>query len=90
MNFCFSVSTGQVRCTGGVWPIGSYPGPTHPQHLRRTGHSTSGSQAGPGHGGERVQHQPLSRTKFAQRRLSGHHGVSQLDQGRRYLRGRLW
>lgn len=86
---CCSVSTGQIRGAGSIRSVGSHPGPTHSQHLRRTGHSTSGSQAGPGHRGERVQHQPLSRTKFAQRRLSGHHGVSQLDQGRHYLRGRL-
>lgn len=90
MDVDCSVSTGQIRRAGGIRAIGSHSGATHPQHLRRTGYSTFGSQAGPGHRGERVQHQSLSRTKFAQRRLSGYHGVSQLDQGRHYLRGRLW
>lgn len=90
MDVDCSVSTGQIWRAGGIWTIGSHSGPTHSQHLRRIGYSTFGSQAGPGHGGERVQYQPLSRTKFAQRRLSGYHGVSQLDQGRHYLRRRLW
>lgn len=81
--------SGQARRSGSVRAFGPDTRSAYTQHLRRTRHSASRSQAGPGRGSERVQYQFTSRTNFAQRRLSRRYGISQLDQGGNHLRGGL-
>lgn len=81
--------SGQARRSGSVWAFGPDTRSAYTQHLRRTRHSASRGQAGPGRRSERVQYQFTSRTKFAQRCLSGRYGISQLDKSGNHLRGRL-